>query len=105
MDLELSATTVTVLVSVIIPIITGLLTKITTPPWVKSVVTIVLNAVNALVTTAVLADGTAVLSQGTLVTFIMGVVISVAAYAGVYKPANITSSTPDGKLAPNKGVL
>lgn len=105
MDLNLSAQTVSILVSVVIPVVTGLVTKLSTPSSVKSVVMIVLNAANALITSAVLADGSAILTQDTLVNFVMGVVISVAAYAGVYKPANVTSSKPDGKLAPTRGLL
>ncbi len=104
-EIELSAVTVTFIVSFFIPVLTGLLTKISTSSGVKGLVTLVLNAVNAVVVGNMVADGSVALSKETLVTFFLGLAISVASYAGVYKPLNITSSTPDGKLGPNSGVL
>lgn len=104
-DIELSALTVTFIVSFFIPVLTGLLTKVTTSSGVKGLVTLVLNAVNALVVGNMVGDGTVALTQETLVTFFLGLSISVASYAGVYKPLNVTSSTSDGKLAPHKGIL
>lgn len=101
--LVLSALVVTIIISTAIPIITGLLTKATLPSWIKGVMTIILNAVNALVVNATLADGTAVISQETFVVWVLGVVTSIAIYAGVYKPAHITSSG-DGKLKPESGI-
>lgn len=105
MDLALNAQTVGVLLSVVIPIVTGLLTKITTSSRVKQVLTIMLNAVTAVITTAVATDGSVYLDQSTIVHFVVGLVISLALYAGIYKPNGFTSSTPDGKLGPNKGLL
>jgi hypothetical protein len=103
--LELSAMTVTFVVSFFIPVLTGLLTKVSTSSGVKGLLTLVLNAVNALVVGNMVADGSVALSKETLVTFFLGLAISIASYSGVYKPLNITSSTLDGKLAPNKGLL
>jgi small basic protein len=91
-------------ISLLIPILTGLLTKYTLPSSVKAIMTIVLNAAAALVLTAMQADGTAVISNAALLTFIYGTTISVVSYLGLYKPVGLTSSTPDGKLAPTVGV-
>lgn len=97
--LTLSALTVSVLISFVIPVVTGVLTKYSTSSGVKGLVTLVLNAVQSLVVTATVADGTAVLSAPTLVTFALSLAISIATYAGVYRPLDITSSTPHGALA------
>lgn len=104
-DVELSAQLVGVLISVVIPLVTGLLTKITTSSSVKQVVTIVLNAVNALLVTGAATDGSVYLNQTTIINFVIGLVISLGMYAGIYKPRGFTSSTSDGKLLPNKGLL
>jgi hypothetical protein len=103
-SLRLSALTVQVVLALVIPIVTGLLTKYSVPSAVKGLTTLVLNAVAALVTTATLADGTAVISKPTFIAWMLGLVVSVATYAGVYAPAGLTSSRPDGKLAPNFGI-
>lgn len=105
MDLALNAQTVGVLLSVVIPIVTGLLTRITTSSKVKQVLTIVFNAVTAVITTGITTNGDVYLNQATLVNFVIGLVISLALYAGIYKPNGFTSSEADGKLAPNKGLL
>jgi hypothetical protein len=102
--LNLDATAVSLIISLVIPVLTGLVTKVTLPGAAKGVLTLVLNGVAALVTTATLADGTAVLSGQTVVTWLIGLGVSVAMYLGVWKPAGVTSSAPDGKLAPNAGL-
>lgn len=104
----LSAVTVQLLVSTVIPLITGILTK--APSKIKGLVTIVLNVVAAVITTATMADGTAIISEQTLLTAMLGVIVSLAAYAKAWKPLGLTSSivnvngvTVEGKLA-NVGV-
>lgn len=99
----IAAPVIMFVVSVLIPILNGLLTKYSTPPQVKAVLTIVLNAVAAFVVTATQADGTAVFSNATLMTFIFGTVVSVTSYLGLWKPVGLTSSNDaqdqPGKLA------
>lgn len=102
-EIELSALTVTLLVSLVIPVVTGLLTKASLSSGIKGLITLVLNAVNALIVGATLADGTAAFSQETLVVFLFGLAISVATYVGVYKPLNVTSNE-GGLLAPAHGI-
>lgn len=94
----IAAPVVTIIVSLLIPLVNGFLTKASTPAGVKAVGTIVLNAVSALFVTGVLVDGTAAWSTTTLYTALLGCVISIATYAGLYRPLNVTSN-PGGKLA------
>ena len=94
--------TVRLIVAVIIPILVGLLTKATWSGTVKGLLALVLNFVNAAVIAATLADGHAAWSQVTLRETLVGFVISVAMYLGVYQQANLTSN-PGGKLA-NIGI-
>lgn len=108
-QVKISALVVTMVISLFIPFINGLLTKANSK--IKGLVTIVLNAISALVVTATMADGTAVISKETFVITVMGVLVSVGTYLQVYKPLGITSSPViqsdgtlvDGKLA-NVGI-
>jgi hypothetical protein len=108
-SLRLDAVAVAFLVSALIPIVNGLITKCTLSSMWKGLITLILNAVNALVVTATMSDGTAIISSTTFVTFILGLVISVGTYLGVYKNVGLTSSAtpagvPDPKLGPNTGL-
>jgi hypothetical protein len=94
----IAAPIVTVIVSLLIPLINGFLTKPSTPTAVKAIGTIVLNAAWALIANGVLADGSSAFSTSTLYTAILGVIISITTYVGVYKPINVTSNA-NGKLA------
>lgn len=96
--IAIAAPLVTIIVSLLIPVINGVLTKPSTPAGVKAVGTIILNAAAALFTTGVLADGTAVFSSTTLYTALLGTIISIVTYAGVYRPIGVTSNV-GGKLA------
>ena len=97
-QVSLSALTVTIIISLLIPIVVGIITKYSVPSYIKGLITLVLNAVNALLTTALVADGTAVISKPTFIAWFLGLAISVATYAGVYKPLGVTSTpNPDGK--------
>jgi hypothetical protein len=100
----IAAPVVLMVTGVVIPLVTGLLTKWTLPGWVKGVITIVLNAVAAAIVVATQADGTAVFSVETLFSFAWGLIFSLVAYAKVYKPAGLTSNTPVSKLAPSSGI-
>lgn len=92
-----------IIISAVIPILVGLITKATLSSGAKAVFMLILNAVNALVTTAVTTDGSAIITRQAFANFVIGVVISVAAYYGVYKPNNVTSDA-GGKLAPTVGI-
>lgn len=113
-EITLSPLTVIFITGSIIPIVTGLLTRLSVPSKIKGLLTLLLNAIAAGIVTATVADGTAVFSQASLKLWAAGFGISVAAYLGLLKPSGITSSTYTpvasdptvkvvGKLA-NKGV-
>lgn len=98
----IAAPIVTLLVSLVIPLINGLITKPSTPAVVKGIITIILNTASALLTTGLLVDGTAAWSTTALYTAVLGTIISVVMYFNIYKPMNATSNE-GGKLA-NVGV-
>lgn len=89
-SVRLSALVVTMLVGTVIPVLVGLLSRWNSKH--KGALMIVLNVATALITTATLADGTAVFSQQMLITVVPGLVTSLATYYGILKPNGITSS-------------
>lgn len=99
-----SAPAVTLVAALIIPIANGLLTKLTLSSFVKGLITIVANGVVALLATAALDDGAAAFSFQMVWTWLVGVIVSLVSYARIYKPLRITSSAPDGLLAPTVGI-
>lgn len=102
--IDLSPLVVTLVISLIVPIATGLVTKYTLPAAAKAVIMVVLDGAVALITQAVmLPDGTAVINTQALLAFILAVVVSVGTYLGVYVPVKL-SNRPDGVLAPTLGV-
>lgn len=98
-SLELNASLVTMIVAYLIPLLTGLITKIDTTAMWKGLVTLVLNLVSAAIVTATVADGTAVWSTETLLTALGGFAVSIVSYLGLFKPVAI-----NGKLVPDKGL-
>lgn len=103
MDTTLSPITVQIIVSMLIPIVIGLLTKSTLPGSVKAVGLLIANSVAALIIAATVDGGGAVISQTTFFQWAIGLAIAVASYFGVYEPMRLTSK-PDGVLAPNVGI-
>lgn len=99
-----AAPAVQLLVALLIPLAVGLITKYTLPGWIKATLTIILNAVNTLVVTSITADGTALFTQTMLMTWALNTAISIAIYHGLYRPAGLTSSTPNGALSPKTGI-
>lgn len=100
----IAAPIVLLVTGVLIPLVTGLVTKWTLPSWIKGAMTVVLNAVAAGIAVAVTADGTAVVSNEWLLSTLYGCMVSLIAYAKLFLPAGLTSSSPAGKLAPNVGL-
>lgn len=98
-QIQFDAFTVTALISLVIPVLTGLVTKVTAAPAVKQVVTIVLAAVNTLVVNATLADGTAVISKETGLLWAVSTGIAITSYLGLYKPHDANT-----KLSPQSGI-
>lgn len=103
-EIQISALSIQLLIGLFIPLVVGLATKYTTSSGFKALLMLVLNAVQTLIVQSTMADGTAIISKATFIQWLMALVISVSMYAGVYKPLNLTSSTPEGALAPTKGL-
>jgi len=98
-DLTLSPLTVTLVVSLIIPIIVGLLTKAQASAWLKGLVNIFTAGVAALITANLDANGAAVLTQQTLTSWILATAVSTATYLGIYQAVDLNQKT-----APTKGI-
>lgn len=101
----LAATTVTLapllvqaLVSVVIPIFTGLVTKSGASAGLKQAVTVVLSGGSALIVQSTVGAA-AVISMNSLALAAMSWVIAIATYQGVYAAHDINSS-----LAPDMGI-
>lgn len=97
----IAAPVVTAVVSVLIPLLNGLLTKYTFKG--KGLLTLLLTLVLAGVMNAVTVDGDAVFSVSTLTTWVYSATIAVLTYYQVYKPLNITSNL-GGRLSPGSGI-
>lgn len=104
-SIQISALSVQIILGMLVPLVVGLLTKFTTSSGVKAVIMLILNAVQTLIVQATMADGTAIIDQSTFIAWALALVVSVATYFGVYKPLDLTSSTPEGKLAPKTGLF
>lgn len=90
-QVAIDATYVMLLVSTIIPLLVGLLTKLNASSSLKSIVMIVLNAIAAFITTSTVDDGSAVLTKEGFIAFALGVVTSIATYYGVWKPVGVSA--------------
>jgi hypothetical protein len=98
------AAVVQLIISGLIPIATGLLTKYTLPGWIKGLMTLLFSALTAFFARVVGDSGEAVFTMAMVYNALFNYVIAVAVYFGIYKQANITSSTPTGKLLPQTGL-
>jgi uncharacterized membrane protein AbrB (regulator of aidB expression) len=87
---ELDATMSMFIGGVLIPILVGIVTKITAPPWLKAVLHALLAAVAGLIITATQLDGVAVFSREGFVTAFITWVTGMAAYFGFLKPTQIS---------------
>ncbi len=92
-SIQFDAFLVTGLVSLIIPFFTALITKASASPTVKQVVTIVLAAVNTLIVSNTLQDGTAVISKENGLLWAVSTAIAITSYLGIYKPHALDAKT------------
>lgn len=97
--LTLNAFTVLVVTSLLIPLATGLVTKLAASATVKQIITAAISAVVGVVTTSTQVDGTAVVSLTTVQYALLAFAIATVGYLGLYKPHQANA-----KLAPNAGV-
>ncbi len=98
-EFVLSGNVVTLVLGVLIPVLTGLVTKAEGSTTVKQIVAIVLSGAAALLANAVGDDGQAVVSVQTLFDAVVIWVIQIATYLGIYKPHDANA-----KLAPASGM-
>lgn len=90
---------VTVLVSSLIPIAVGVVTHSKASSSLKALLSILFNAIQALIVSSMTADGSSVISKQTFILWIVGVATSAATYMGVWKPTGLAQ-----KLLPNIGL-
>lgn len=98
-SLTLSAFTVLVITSLLIPLATGIITKVHASALVKQICTAAIAAAVGIVTTSTQADGTAVISLATVQYALLAFAIATVGYLGLYKPHDTNA-----KLAPDIGV-
>jgi hypothetical protein len=92
----INQTTVMIILSVVIPLVLGVLLKPTNPEWVKVLAGGVVAGIATLITEAIRDDGTAVLSQEMLVQFAVQWIGVIATYLGVWKPLQINRKMGPG---------
>lgn len=90
--------TVLLVISLVIPFLTGVVTKVSASAGVKQVCTLVLSAAAGLIVTATQLDGTAVISKEAALNAALALGIAIVSYLGLYKPHDVNA-----KLAPTKG--
>jgi hypothetical protein len=100
-SLTLSAFMVLVLTSLLIPAVTGLITKSTASATVKQLVTLAVSALNGLVVTSTQSDGTALISATTAQYALLSLGIAIVSYLGIYKPHDLNNSRA---LMPDIGI-
>jgi hypothetical protein len=89
-SIHLSAMVVSLIVGFVLPILVAILTR-----WdskVKGLLLTVLSAVTALIANGTLGDGTAIVSQQSLVIFLGTLASGIAGFIAIWKPARLTSS-------------
>jgi hypothetical protein len=87
------------LTSLLIPFVTGLITKYTLHSFLKFLINLVVSTGAGLINVGLTADGTAVISKAALVTAAYTVVTSTLMYLSVYKPLDLNKS-----LVPEFGI-
>lgn len=97
--LHLDEFTVLIITSLLIPLATGLITKVSASPTVKQILTALISTAVAIVTTSTQVDGTAIVSLATVQYALLSFAIATVGYLGLYKPHDANA-----KLAPDKGL-
>ena len=98
-SLNLDALTITVVVSLFIPIVTGLLTKYNASAMVKQIVTLIFSSATALVADGATSTGGALVTREDVTLAVISLVIAITSYLGIYKPHDVNA-----KLVPNVGL-
>ena len=98
-QIVLSASVAHILVATAIPILVGIVTKLSAPPSVKVPLTLLLTGIGTLIVQSATANGVAVLSTASLVTFAELFVAQLAVFFGLIKPTGARNL-----LAPQSGL-
>lgn len=96
----LSPVLVRAIVALVIPVVTGLFTKLQASASVKATVAFVLSGVASLIMQATTGDGSALLTQKLLVDWAITFGMQLAAYLGLLKPVAEINT----KLIPDRGI-
>lgn len=91
-SVRLTPLVVSVLISFVLPLLTGLLSRASWSAGAKGLMTLILTAVQTVVVQNTVEDGGAFFSQEVLIAFALSLAISITSYVGVYKPLKLTSS-------------
>ncbi len=97
--MTLSAIAVTALIGSVIPLLVGLATKLNASSKLKGGILVGLNALQGFLIAGSMNGGAIKLTVDTAILWGVGIVISLASYYGLYKPADVST-----KLAPGFGI-
>lgn len=100
--LTINAELVLIITATLIPLVVGVITKLTAPGALKSILLIVIGAVATAIAVSTGADGVAVISKVTLIESFRTVVTSIAMYFGVWKATGISPAV--NKATENIGL-
>lgn len=89
---------VTLILSLVLPVVVGAVTKLSATTAVKNVAVIVVTAVATLINANVTDTGAAVISWNTAAYWLISLFTTITAYLGLYKPVEANAS-----LAPDFG--
>lgn len=95
---HIPASTTTYIIAVLIPVVGGVAIRYLKSDNAKVAVGLVLNGLNALITTATTEGGDAILSASLVNNFIISTVVSIAALYGFYKQVKVGDQSIDAKL-------
>jgi hypothetical protein len=84
--MEIEALAVTFIISLVLPIIVGVVTKASASVQLKQVVLIITTGVATLINTNLTDTGDAVLSWNTVAYWGIALIATIASYLGLYKP-------------------
>lgn len=92
MFLTFDSTTVVTLVGILIPILTGLISKKVASGGLKSILTLVLSVLVSVIATLVASDGHGFAWHPFATAFISTFVVAIASYYGFWKPTGLAGS-------------
>jgi hypothetical protein len=97
--MNLSAILVTLIVTMVLPALTALVTKSTASASIKQFVTALLAAVTGLVVTSTQLDGTAVFGKESALLALSTFILAQATYWGLWRPHQVNAT-----VAPTVGL-